>query len=337
MHAAFTIYRRERKKMRMIGAQKSGTTSIHKMFDMQRDVMTPTKRRKSEAHFFDFDLDIRRGRGYDARSEGELCRDRERYLALFETSEVVPNVTVVFEKTPSYMVHPAIASAVESICVWKPRILVALRNPVDRAWSHYCHKNRRRTADRARSHHFHDRRRNDTIPRDRLFDRYVEGELSLLQRNGFLEDYVPFDEFERSGSTSPFQFNANLTLGDYARLTAEYRGDPVNGTLFRGLYAPLLLPWVQRFSPEDRLMALRLEDLAREGGRGRGAVARDMLGFTGISNAGGSEEGGPRAWERNKTYTDMPRAMRRYLSLFYRPFNDLLADLLGEDWRGIWS
>ena len=28
---------------------------------------------------------------------------------------------------------------------------------------------------------------------------------------------------------------------------------------------------------------------------------------------------------------------RRYLSLFFRPYNEKLADVLGEGWRGIWD
>jgi len=33
----------------------------------------------------------------------------------------------------------------------------------------------------------------------------------------------------------------------------------------------------------------------------------------------------------------MPPRMRQYLTFLYEPFNELLADLLGEDWRHVWN
>ena len=44
---------------------------------------------------------------------------------------------LTFEKTPYYLVWPHIPQAIIKTCPWKPKIIVMLRNPVDRLYSHY--------------------------------------------------------------------------------------------------------------------------------------------------------------------------------------------------------
>lgn len=50
--------------------------------------------------------------------------------------------------------------------------------------------------------------------------------------------------------SSPFVFPANMTLDTYAQLVYNYEGKR-GGLLFRGLYAPLLIPWVQQFAADE--------------------------------------------------------------------------------------
>lgn len=47
---------------------------------------------------------------------------------------------------------------------------------------------------------------------------------------------------------------------------------------------------------------------------------------------------------RNRTKTKvrptpdpLPNRTREYLHRFFKPYNDELADLLGEEWRGVWD
>mmetsp|Transcript_27865 Transcript_27865/g.67173 ORF Transcript_27865/g.67173 Transcript_27865/m.67173 type:complete len:113 (-) Transcript_27865:305-643(-) len=112
-------------------------------------------------------------------------------------------------------------------------MLAILRNPVDRAWSHYHMDNMRKG--------------NNTAP----FAVLVNNEILQFQRNGLLEVKLSFQEFDHSGGiNNPFRFRQNVTLQDYARLIHEYK-DRTNSLLYRGLYGPLLYPWVETFSSED--------------------------------------------------------------------------------------
>ena len=39
---------------------------------------------------------------------------------------------------------------------------------------------------------------------------------------------------------------------------------------------------------------------------------------------------------KRSTIRGMGELMLRYLQTFYQPYNDELADLLGEEWRNVW-
>jgi hypothetical protein len=41
--------------------------------------------------------------------------------------------------------------------------------------------------------------------------------------------------------------------------------------------------------------------------------------------------------QQNKTVPPLTNETKAYLERFYKPYNDELADLLGEDWRGVWD
>eukprot|EP00977_Amphora_coffeiformis_P025979 scaffold23349_cov154-Amphora_coffeaeformis.AAC.3 len=42
-----------------------------------------------------------------------------------------------FEKTPNYMIWPHVPAAIVETCPWKPKIVIVLRNPIDRLYSQY--------------------------------------------------------------------------------------------------------------------------------------------------------------------------------------------------------
>ena len=284
------------------------------------------------------------GKNYHNASEDVLCKFRESYSEYFDMSAIQANVSVVFEKTPSYMLFPTIPAAIDAVAgPWKPKMLAILRNPVDRAWSHY---------------HYHMVNRgkgNNTTP----FAVLVNNEIMQFQRNGLLEVKLSFQEFEHSGGIHhPFRFRQNVTLQDYARLIHEYKGDRhrTNSLLYRGLYGPLLHPWVETFSPEDRLMILQFETFMEAENDNDRTIVHEVLGFAGLDNKSLEIENhkGRKAMNQTRLRKNivrrklvrantghygrpMPPRMRQYLTFLYQPFNELLADLLGEDWRHVWD
>jgi hypothetical protein len=99
----------------IIGAQKAGTTSLHAYLSQHTEVSSPVTK---ELHFFDHQF--ARGTGW--------------YRAHFPRSR--SDTVITGESTPYYLFHPlAPARAAEVLPGCK--LIVVLRNPIDRAYSHH--------------------------------------------------------------------------------------------------------------------------------------------------------------------------------------------------------
>jgi hypothetical protein len=111
-----------------IGAQKAGTTSLYYYLIEHPDVAPAFA---EEVHFFDHhwpDVDW-----YRANFPLALRRSWRKLRG---------RGSAVGESTPYYLFHPAVAERVRQT-VPDVRLLVLLRDPVDRAYSHYQHSVRR--------------------------------------------------------------------------------------------------------------------------------------------------------------------------------------------------
>ena len=119
--------RRERRLAFFVaGAQKGGTTTLDRLLRLHPDIELPHSRK--ELHYFDDDTAF----------DGD--RPRDGYAAL--QAEFYFDRAVAGEVTPSYVYW---AAALPSIRTYNPaaRIVVLLRNPVLRAWSHWGHLDRK--------------------------------------------------------------------------------------------------------------------------------------------------------------------------------------------------
>ncbi len=115
----------------IIGTQKGGTTSLYEYLVTHPDVGGAAKK---EVHFFDQKWD----KGVDwyrAHFPSRLHAQR------MERRNGRPYFAV--EGTPYYMFHPAVPERVRAVLP-EARLLAVLRNPVDRALSHYHHERRAR-------------------------------------------------------------------------------------------------------------------------------------------------------------------------------------------------
>lgn len=98
------------------GAMKAGTTSLHYALHRSRQAVLPAKK---EVHYFDYNWP--RGDGW-------------------YHSHFVPVAGMrTGEASPSYMFHPAAAGRMAS-SLPDVRLIVLLRDPVDRAYSHWAHE-----------------------------------------------------------------------------------------------------------------------------------------------------------------------------------------------------
>ncbi len=117
----------------VVGAAKSGTSSIDRYLAQHPEVYLPVKK---EAHYFAVPSFPARfnGRG-DEGMNTETIGSRERYESLFDA---VGHEIAVGESSAFYLYYPGTAERIHSE---NPdmKIVIVLRNPVDRAFSAYMH------------------------------------------------------------------------------------------------------------------------------------------------------------------------------------------------------
>lgn len=116
--------RRMRPSVFIVGAQKAGTTSLHALLHSHPGMRAPLVK---EVHYFDLAAD-RPNRWYEAHFPPVSGSDDGKALA--------------FDTTPYYLFHPQVASRIARYAP-DARIVALLRDPVQRAWSHYWHEWRR--------------------------------------------------------------------------------------------------------------------------------------------------------------------------------------------------
>lgn len=104
----------------LAGAQKSGTTSLHNYLEKHHRVFFP--KQPQELHFFDIDENYNKGLTY-----------YEQFFA-----EVEPEHTAVGQTSPLYIYEPETPSRIANLLP-QVKLIFILRNPVDRAYSHYWH------------------------------------------------------------------------------------------------------------------------------------------------------------------------------------------------------
>ncbi|QTA90752.1 sulfotransferase domain-containing protein [Desulfonema magnum] len=122
-----TYYLRPLPNFILIGAQKSGTTSLYSYL-IQHPRITPGY--KKEVHFFD--------------NPGHFRKGMPWYRAHFPAAFTQPGSFVTGEATPSYLCHPQVPERMYE-AVPGVKLIVLLRNPVDRAYSQYHHRIRHGT------------------------------------------------------------------------------------------------------------------------------------------------------------------------------------------------
>jgi hypothetical protein len=100
-----------------IGVQKAGTTSLFRILQSHPGIFIPEEK---ELHFFDDDLEFNKGvshyhKYFQSASPGDLCG----------------------ELTPNYIYHPQAPERIIKTLNCDIKLVLMLRNPADRAFSHH--------------------------------------------------------------------------------------------------------------------------------------------------------------------------------------------------------
>jgi hypothetical protein len=107
----------------VIGTHKGGTSSIQSYLVQHPQLSGGTHK---EVHFFDY----------------QFQRGMDWYRSVFPRCADLPEGSLTGEATPFYMVHPLVPERVAKTLP-NVKLIVLLRDPVDRAISHYYHQIRR--------------------------------------------------------------------------------------------------------------------------------------------------------------------------------------------------
>jgi len=104
----------------IIGAQKSGTTSLFNYLVQHPDVLPPLGK---EVHYFDF----------------HYARGVKWYRGRFPYRHQLRGGSLTLDASPYYLMHPLVPERVAQLLPGV-KLIALLRNPVDRALSHYQHE-----------------------------------------------------------------------------------------------------------------------------------------------------------------------------------------------------
>ena len=113
----------------IVGAQKSGTTSLFHYLSQHPQLVPACEK---ELHFFDDGLD---------EASNNYKKGGGWYGAHFARKDQLNGGQKTFEATPLYLFHPYSAARIAKLLP-ATKIIVVLRNPVERAISHYFHERR---------------------------------------------------------------------------------------------------------------------------------------------------------------------------------------------------
>jgi hypothetical protein len=279
-------------KLFILGAQKGGTTAIRGYLGEHPDVFGGFHH---EVHFFDKTLDFPIAAFGDNHTD--KCPALEQYkdhlLKLIGKGYPKNKKKIVIDKTPEYLVRSHELPQ-RTLCLFpEAKFVVVLRNPVDRAYSHYNHRKRRAGRKRAD-----------------------------------LPDFADFVEKEHRSLIASGVLNETLTPAEESVMwTNIQRHGNKYGVIARGLYAPQLRQWMSvlydHFGAEkmwDHLLILESER-AKEN---KQAYFDRMLHFAEME---------PHELKNQKdghvgVYDPMSDVAKQRLEELFRPQNKKLHDLL---------
>jgi Sulfotransferase domain len=374
------------------GAQKSGTTALftllqqlHPQWNASTAAVTtvaastaenapllwPTRR--VETHFFDQTASLRQE--LRVLDESLICRLRQHYLREFDwkqallpetmsisspqqsqslQSSQLPSLPtiVTLEKCPIYMCKPRIPHHVAQILPHS-KILLVLRNPIERAYSHWHmmhgHKKQKRPS---RNGKWDESSFEGTLQRELTMMRFL-GVTRAPMLDDFLQNYanqsVQLSHFDIPETQTLERRSGIVDIGpDHRNYHSRQRNHASCGYLSRGLYSNQVYNWMRAsFRLGASLLVIRYEDFVQD----KSSVLRQISMFAGLDDPDmASNEAilhndysprqAKRLQEDNKATErrqHMDPRVREYLVHYYKPYNDELADLLGEEWRNVWN
>ena len=270
----------------IIGAVKSGTSSLAMYLAAHPEAFVAHRK---EVRFFDDDSNFSRG--------------IEWYERQFVGAE---EARAVGEASPFYMASPEAASRIANT-VPHARLIAVLRNPVDRAYSHYLHNRTWWRESRGFSEALADEREGRRIPqrfRYLALGRYAEQLTRFLSVLDSASIQVLFFEDLRESPASIF-----TSVCEFLNIDSTFIPANVGA----------------RYNPQSHVVSARL-GRALSRWRTRPGLPSKLVRYADRVNV--------RA--RGAPYAPMPSGVREWLSEYFHEPNSNLADLLGLEIESWW-
>jgi len=247
------------------------------------------KGRRRETHFFDW------------RWQNNLKTAKEQkdfYDKFFFANDLkLAPSCLTGDSTPSYLLHSDIViPRVKAVCPWV-KLIVMLRDPVDRALSHYkmvTSEDGNEAQKMVRG----------VAWKGMTFEEVVDKEIGELESAGVLGEDAGEAEWARYLKTLPM-------------------GTGSHSLLARGMYWMQLKAWINAFGRE-RFLILKMEDMKREGVQKAVGMAYKHLGLPDYKI---DDEGA----KNSRKYDGMAEETRERLRNFYRRWDAELFSFLGWD------
>jgi Sulfotransferase domain len=347
----------------IIGSQKSGTTAIRSLLSLHPRFRNSTIK---EPHFFDMhnsslkldnihsimsSTSPQNSLSPSEKRQRSLCEARYAYAQFFRLDD--PNSTyslteqqnlIYYEKTPAYIITDRAAAKIRAVTPWA-KIVVSLRNPIDRCFSQY-QMEVERSGDEYSFEHW--------LARDLavLRSTQIKSIVSLLPESN---EHLP---------------NITQVAADYGYFRPPHVDDTGEwksaNCIYRGMYAhqlqeqwlkyytlhqDLLVVEFGRFQSKPREFLKQILDFVYPSGShdNDNDIENDIAASSGDHDGQSSTNLQPQnVYHEEHFHTSyspnpgeirlvMSNITRDYLQRLFQPFNDQLADILGEEWRGIWD
>ena len=118
------------------GFPKCGTTSLHHYLDEHPEIYMPTQK---ELHFFTYNNLSKLNKGpKDSIVKQTQINSSEKYLNFYKS---VRNEIAIGDASPSYINYPSQFKKIKEY-LNDPKVIIILRDPIDRAYSNYLHLKR---------------------------------------------------------------------------------------------------------------------------------------------------------------------------------------------------
>ena len=284
----------------LMGSMKSGTSALSSYLYQHPHVV---KLSVKEFHYFDFRYH-RLGRpNHDEIGRRDV---REHMRQEFDSvlSEDAKRMlqdnpkAITIDDSPRYiLLFHTIPSRILCACPWA-KMLALLRNPVDRAYSHYnmvlLLENRQDCPS---------------------FEKWVADDLVALKESGVIHS-----------NNQDFDYQSEAWK-KYIKMGADW---PVG----RGLYAIQLRQWFHAYQEfgksRDDFMVVHSESMRAN----KNEVYQKVLEFLGLEQFDLKTEEEVYALPYQAPMKNVTRAL---LEEFYKPYNQDLYKLLGKEWDGVWD